>query len=93
MLHGELGKRSEGTIKSTQCLENAISEERVTDVELSSKDKESLGNNVVTIVRMLPALTQHGDPLVPLSPEEAGPDVESEHGNLQTEMTPQKALE
>lgn len=38
-----------GAIKSTQCLENATCEERVTHVELSSKDTERLGNNVVMI--------------------------------------------
>lgn len=74
-LHGELGKGQRGAIKSTQCLENTICEERVTDVELSSKDKERLGNNVAMIFSiMLGSCSERDDPLVSDSPEEAGPN-------------------
>lgn len=65
-------------------MENTIREERVTDVELSSKDKERLGDNVIMIFSVMQdSPIEHGDPLVSLSTEEAVPNVGPEHGNLQ----------
>ena len=72
-------------------MENTICEERVTDVELSSKDKERLGNNVVIIFRIMQCShREHRVPLVSLSTEEAGPNVGSEHTSLQIEIRLQK---
>lgn len=72
-------------------MENTIREERVPDVELSSKDKERLGNNVVMVFRIMHCShREHGDPLVSLSTEEAGPNVGSEHASLQIEIRLQK---
>lgn len=60
-------------------------------MELSSKDKERLGNNVVMIFRIIQCSHRdHGDPLVSLSTEEAGPNVGSEHASLQIEIRLQK---
>lgn len=86
-LHGELARGQRRAIKSTQCLENTICEERVTDVELFSKHKGRLGDNVIKIFRIMQGShTEHGGPLVSLATEEAGPNVRLEHGNPQAEI-------
>jgi len=69
-------------------LENTIHEERLTDVGLSSKDKERLGDNVIMIFNVMQdSHIEHGDPLVSLFTEETGPN---EHGNLHKEIRLQR---
>lgn len=64
-------------------------------MELSSKDKERLGNNVIMIFSIIQGShTEHDDPLESLFTEEAGPNVGSEPGNLHIEIRlKKKALE
>lgn len=76
-----LQRGQRGAIKSTQCLENTICEERVTDVELFSKHKGRLGNNVIMTFRVMPGShPERGGPRVSLATQEAGPMLDRSMG-------------